>query len=351
MVNRFVVDKFTAEEWSKCGNLLSCNNIYQTWSYGAAHCKKPFYSVSRAILFQGDRPLVMAQFRIAKIPGFRLGFATCQWGPLWPSDEDENITEAFLSEFLTKVIDEYSKKRGLSIRFDLHSTFREDKDAHLTNVFKKNGFKYDSQTRRYRTYILDLSLDCNELRSRFHSEWRRRLRISEKVGFYIEWGSNVEMFDRFRRVYDEMWAHKTFATGIDMDMIRETVKIAKPEEGFLISVVKHEDKDVCAHVDSCLGNTMYSFLGATSPQERKNTNPGYLIRWEALQKAKAMGLRWYDLGGVTDIPSGVSLDEYKKRMNGQYIMNPGRFELRYSGALGKISDLGIKYIQEIRKRI
>lgn len=347
MNNCFKVDGFDRGEWTTYGKLFAGYNIGQTWGYGEGHCKRPFYGVSRAILFQGDRPLVMAQFRIAKIPGIKIGVATCEWGPLWHFDDDRGTTDAQLSEFLSKAKEEYVKKRGLSIRFDLRSTFAEDQDAHLINVFEKNGFKYDPQTRKYRTFVLDLSLDANELSARLHPEWRRRLKVSEKAGFEVEWGSSVEMFDRFRKVYDKMWAHKKFPTGANMNMIRKTLTIAKPEKDIVISIIGYQGEDVCAHIDSPLGNTMLSYLGASCPKARKNTNPGYFIRWAVIQKAKDMGLRWYDLGGITDLPSGEGVDEFKKRMNGKHIMYPGRFEVRNGKVLGTVIDVGIKYFSKL----
>ena len=271
--------------------------------------------------------MVMAQFRIARIPIIGIGVATAEWGPLWHYDEDPSLAEDHLGEFLSEVRAEYGVKRGLQIRFDPRSTFSKEQDARLAQVFEKNGFKINPQIRKYRTIILDMSLDLDVLHANLHSKWRKELRDSEKAGLEAEFGSSVELFDRFRRIYDEMWTKKTFVTGVRMPAIRKTQSIANPSESFLIWLIRYQEKDIGAGVFIAMGNTMLYFLAATSPKSRQKINPGYSIMWASVRKAKEMGLKWYDLGGLTDLPdSGV--DKFKTRMNGTYIMFPGRFEAR-----------------------
>lgn len=348
MGNSFRVDKFTAEEWTKYGATFSCNNIYQTWSYGEAHSVGPLYSVSRAILFRGERPEIMAQFRIARIPVIGIGVATAFWGPLWRYDEDPSSAENHLGEFLSEVRKEYGVKRGLQIRFDSRGTFSKDQDACLTQVFETNGFKINSQIRTYRTIVLDLSLDLDVLHANLDSKWRRELGYSEKAGLETEFGTSDELFDRFCKLYDEMWANKTFATGVDIQAIRRTQKIAAADQRCLIWLALHQGEDIGAGVFSVLGNTLIYFLGASSPKARKKTNPGYLLQWLAVRKAKELGLRWYDLGGLTDIPdSGV--DKFKTRMNGMYTMFPGRFEAQSSDKRPFFFDVSERYFKQIRR--
>lgn len=179
MSNLLMADEFTKEEWTKYGATFSCNNIYQTWSYGEAHSQGLVYSVSRAILFQGDHPLVMAQFRIARIPLIGIGVATAVWGPLWRNDEDPSSAEDHLSEFLSEVRAEYGVKRGLQIRFDPRSTFSKEQDARLAKIFEQQGFYVNPNIRKYRTIVLDLSLDLDVLHANLHSKWRKELRDSE----------------------------------------------------------------------------------------------------------------------------------------------------------------------------
>lgn len=348
MNNRFVVDKFTAQEWTTYGKLFTGNNIYQTWSYGEAHSQGWLYSVSRAVLFQGDRPMVMAQFRIAKIPCIGIGIATADWGPLWHYDDNRSSAEDYLSEFLSEVRNEYGVKRGLQVRFDPRSTFIKDQDARLSQIFEQQRFFANPNVRPYRTIILDLEQDLDVLRKNLHGDWRKHLVRAERPGLLVEFGSSVELFDRFRKIYDEMWGKKTFETGVNYNARRRMQNIAPEDELVMIWLFRHGEQDIGAGGFSALGNTMLSFLAATSPNAPKHANSGYLMHWLGVCKAKELGLRWHDLGGVTDIP-GNEIDKFKKRMNGTYVMFPGRFELRRGMILGTLIDGGIKISRKLRR--
>ncbi len=348
MSNHFRVDEFTEEEWQKFETTFSCNNIYQSWAYGEAHCSGSLKTISRAVLFDGDRPLVMAQFHVSRIPGIGLGVARTHWGPLWCHEEDPSSAEDHLGEFLSEVTGEYGVKRGLNIRFDPRSTFSKEQDDRLVQIFKQYGFSIDPHVRPYRTIILDLSQDLDLLRANLHSKWRNSLRKSEKVGFEVVSGYSIELFEYFLRIYDEMWANKTFKTGVDMLVIRRLQNMAAPGQGLLTFIVRHQGENVGAGVFAGFGNTIQYFLGATSPNLRQNINPGYFILWSSLCNAKSLGFRWYDLGGLTDLPnSGV--DRFKKRMNGKYIMFPGRFETQPSTIRALIFDMGEKCFKKMRQ--
>jgi lipid II:glycine glycyltransferase (peptidoglycan interpeptide bridge formation enzyme) len=306
--------------------------------------------MSRAILFDGDRPLVMAQFRITKIPLISTGIATASWAPLWRYEDDMTSAENHLAEFLINVRDEYCSKRGLQIRFDPRSTYSKDYDERLEQVFTQAGYNTNPAIRPYRTAILDLNLDLSKLHANLHSKWRKELRDSEKTGIELESGSSIELFDRFKKIYDEMWAKKTFATGVHIPAIYETQSTALQDQRFLIWVAKDNGKDIGAGVFSIIGNSILYFLAATSPNMRQKTNPGYSILWASVCKAKELGLRWYDLGGLTDLPdSGV--DKFKTRMSGIYTMFPGRYEARSNTKTADLVDMGEKCFKLIRHKL
>jgi hypothetical protein len=349
MGNHFRVDGFTSEEWQKYGTTFPCYNVHQSWAYGEAHSRGVLKYISRAILFQGDRPVVMAQFRITRIPLIGMGVASALWGPLWRYDEDLSSAEDHLAEFLAEVRNEYGIKQGLHIRFDLRSTYSEEKDTRLAQIFEQQGFHFNPNVRQYRTIILDLSLGLDILHANLDKKWRQELRYSEKAGLKMESGSSVELFDRFRKVYDEMWSKKTFKTGIDLDAIRRTQEIADLRERLLIWVAQHHGDDIGAGVFSVLGNSIIYFLAATSPTLRQKANPGYSIMWASVCKAKELGLRWYDLGGLTDIPDS-NIDKFKTRMTGRYTIFPGRFEHTASAKFAGILNIGEKLYKEIRQK-
>jgi lipid II:glycine glycyltransferase (peptidoglycan interpeptide bridge formation enzyme) len=110
-----------------------------------------------------------------------------------------------------------------------------------------------------------------------------------------------------------------------MEAVRAFHLNAIESNKFFIWIISDGGHDVAAGVFSAMGDTMLYFLGATSPHMRKDSNPGYLIQWLNLRKAIELGLHYYDLGGLTDLPdSGV--DQFKNRMGGSRVVFPGWFE-------------------------
>jgi lipid II:glycine glycyltransferase (peptidoglycan interpeptide bridge formation enzyme) len=287
---------------------------------------------------------------MTKIPLIGAGVATALWAPLWRYEEDITSAENHLTQFLSDVREEYCIKRGLQIRFDPRSTYSKDYDERLAQVFTKAGYNINPDVRPYRTIILDLNLDLSQLHANLHSKWRKELRDSEKAGIELEGGSNIELFDRFRKVYDEMWAKKTFATGVNMLAIRETQNTALKDQAFFVLIAKDNGKDIGAGVFSIIGNTIFYFLGASSPSMRQKSNPGYSILWTSVCRAKELGLRWYDLGGLSDLPDSGA-DRFKTRMNGIYTMFLGRYEARANAGTAGLVDIGEKWFKLIRRKL
>ena len=321
---QFLVDQFTQQGWEHWFKAFPCANLYQTWDYGETHCRGVGRTVSRAVLLAEDRPLAAAQFRIKKIPLLNLGVAEVNWGPLW--NPNEVLQEEWIqTEFLTRVRDEFMVRRGLGLQFELPGRPDENQNAKIAGIFLSNGFTRNTKKRPYRTCILDLGEGLESLRVKLNGKWRNSLNNAEKAGLEAEYGSSTTHFDRFRRIYDEMWAEKRFPTGVCMDAIRAFQARAAETNKLRIWILSDRGTDVAAGAFAALGDTAVYFLGASSPKLRKNTNSGYLLQWLNIRKSIELGFRWYDLGGVTDEP-GSTVDLFKVRMGGRRFIFPGWFE-------------------------
>jgi hypothetical protein len=333
MNRRFQVDGFSREQWTQWCASFPGNNLYQAWDYAEAHSDGPCREVSRAVLFQDDAPVALAQFRIKRLPIAALGVAEANWGPLWHAGT-EAIAEEQLGEFLEAIREEYGG-RGLDVRLEIPGAVDGMQPDRVASILSAHGFQARPDQRAYRTVVLDLTQGLDKLRSNLNAKWRNSLNNAEKAGLQAECGSTLDHFDRFLQLYNEMWERKKFPTGVRMDAIRAFQASAPEGARLLVWIVQDQGSDIAAGVFWALGNTMHYFLGATSPRIRKNTNPGYLLQWLNVRKAIELGLRCYDLGGLTDLPdSGVDL--FKVRMGGSRIVFPGWFEASASSWSSKV---------------
>ena len=243
-------------------------------------------------------------------------------GPVFHVDQD--FTED-LTEFLTNVHDVYHREKGLEVRFTPRGTLSVEKIKQLADVMEKCGFRFNPNVRAYRTSILDVSRDLATIRKQLAQKWRNRLNAAERAGLMLETNSSPQMFDRFYKIYQEMWSEKRFRTGVRLPVIRK-IHYALPESRrFHIAVVSEGGQDVGASVCAVCGDTLLYFLGATSPKLRGRGSPGYLLQWANIVTAKEKKLRWYDTGGFTDDQSdGVA--NFKLGINGALLQFPGRFD-------------------------
>jgi hypothetical protein len=318
------IDGMSREEWTQGCASFACNNLYQTWDYGEAHSVGRFREVSRAALTINGKPVVMTQVQIKRLPVAGIGVAEAYWGPLWHS-EVGIAGESYLIEFFEGIQEEYSVKSGLNLRLEIRGVANKEQNDRIASILTSHGFRLKSGLRPYRTIILDLTQSLDQLRSNLNGKWRNALNKAERTGLEAECGSTAQHFERFLKIYEEMWAQKRFPTGVNMKAIHAFHLNAIESNKLLIWIIRDGEQDVAAGVFSAMGDTMLYFLGATSPHMRKDSNSGYLIQWLNLRKAIELGLHYYDLGGLTDLPdSGV--DQFKIRMGGSRGVFPGWFE-------------------------
>ena len=167
----------------------------------------------------------MAAFRIKRLPLIGGGVAEVDWGPVFHVDQD--FTED-LTEFLTNVHDVYHREKGLEVRFTPRGTLSVEKIKQLADVMEKCGFRFNPNVRAYRTSILDVSRDLATIRKQLAQKWRNRLNAAERAGLMLETNSSPPMFDRFYKIYQEMWSEKRFRTGVRLPVIRK-IHYALPE--------------------------------------------------------------------------------------------------------------------------
>lgn len=324
---------------------FACSNLYQNWYYGAAHSRGILRRISRAALIADGRCEVLAQFRIKKLP-LGPGVAEAEWAPLF--DTPTVIKDpSLLFEFLKRVKAEYCERRNLDLRITPRSTLSSAADGVICSVLKECGFQHNTAIRSYKTVILDLSRDLATIRKALDQKWRNQLNVAEKASLGIETGNSSEMFERFYAVYQEMWAHKRFPTGVRVPTIRKLQKTLPDAQRLHVTIAKEGNRDVGATACAYCGDSLLYFLGATSPQLRQNCRPGYLLQWAHITAAKDRGLRWYDTGGIPD--DAPEITRFKTRMNGTVVQFPGRFDLASRAESSKVYSLAEKGYHALRR--
>lgn len=233
----FQIANWDRAEWGSLTAWFPALSLYQTWDYAERHSPGRHRTVLRAVLGENNEPRAVGQMRVKRLPILKAGTAELEWGPLYRSLDD-------LALFLTELRKEVVERRGIELRLHPKSTYSEETDADLVRTIESAGFAREESERPYRSIVIDLTPELDALQGSLHSSWRRRLRKSQASGLVIEEGDSVDFFDRFSRVYGEMWKSKQFITGVRHGVIRNMLETLPSQNGFRISVAALDGRDV-----------------------------------------------------------------------------------------------------------
>jgi lipid II:glycine glycyltransferase (peptidoglycan interpeptide bridge formation enzyme) len=341
----FEVDAWGADAWDGMAEGFGQASFYQSWHYGKLHARGPFRRASRAVLSVDGKCVVMAQFQLKRLP-LGPGVAESYWGPVF---DPATLTDRpqLLREFLARAKQEYVGRRGLDLRFTPRGTLSAQNDAILRDVLVESGFRHNDGARPYKTSVLDVTRELAVIRKALDQKWRNQLNVAEKAGMTLEVGQSPEMFDRFYKLYEEMWAKKRFGTGVRVPVIRKIHSALPAGRGLRITIAKDGEQDVGATVCAVCGDTLLYFLGATSSELRSNSRPGYLMQWSHITFAKEAGLKWYDTGGIPD--DAPDIVRFKTRMNGTIVEFPGLFEAPSGAGSSRLYSIAEKGYRRLRR--
>jgi lipid II:glycine glycyltransferase (peptidoglycan interpeptide bridge formation enzyme) len=169
------------------------------------------------------------------------------------------------------------------------------------------GWKFSQDQIQFRnTVLIDLSPDTDELLARMKQKTRYNLRLAQKKGVTVRVGTPDDLPMLFR-----MYAETSVRDGF---LIREegyyqTVwrtfgnatfhasTLATPFHEPLIAEVAGQPVGAVS-MFYFAGQAIYLF--GMSRDEHREKMPNYLLQWEAMQRAKALGNKIYNLWGAPD---------------------------------------------------
>jgi lipid II:glycine glycyltransferase (peptidoglycan interpeptide bridge formation enzyme) len=292
----------------------------------------------------GGRVIGAASVRLKTIPFFSRGIAYVSAGPLTRTNStdpwDETRMRAVLGAMKRKLVDEQG--HILRLRLPLlppMPTFN------FGQMFADLGFQPTSRSRAYRTLMINLKREPEELRKNLNGKWRTRLNSATKAGLSVDIGTDANIFSRFQRLFDQMHGRKKFPIHVHPSFLFD---LGSKCTGLVVMIARKNDKDAAGHVLSIVGESAIYLFGATNDLGRE-TKAAYFLNWSAMLHAKLQGAAWYDLGGI-DPHANPSVYEFKSRMGGQEMLAIGPYETRPGGLLGFAIDK-LELVRGVSKKI
>jgi Acetyltransferase (GNAT) domain len=291
---RAEIDTVDADQWHRLLLDFDDANIFQTWTFGAAHWGET--NLSHAVIKHGDEVVGLAQSVLIGVPLLGKILAYVIFGPVCqrrgaaPGIEHWQATLAALRE-------EYTVRRRLCLRLRWwgHDVPDEVRAAILADA------AWEAARPLYTTYILDLSRSERQLRAAMDKKWRANLRKAERSGLAVSQRNDHDGIRIFVELYRQMGQRKRFTSpfaGMLPALYRQLPEALQPR----LFVCWRGTVPVAAAVVSALGIRAF-LLNSAIGDAALEVRAGHFLQWTIVRWLKEAGrYRWYDLYLGTAIP-------------------------------------------------
>jgi len=336
------VDNFDRSDWERYAKEFADYSIYQTWPYQQICGEMNGQQVSRVIVRDDDgHAVMMCQIRIkhVKALGLRIGYV--QWGPLV---RGVNGTFKCCVESLKALRVAYVGTKVNVLRV-VPNVCNDETGKKLSQMLISSGFQYVPSFACYRTLILRVDDNEEEIRKRLRKSFRRDLRYAEKAGIQIRQGHNDEFCKILEELYLASLKRKGFK-GLDVQEFIRPQQMLSSAEKMNIIIAYCDGEPVSTHLANNLGDTALVLLAASN-EKGLACGASYLIWYRGAVSAFNAGMRWYDLGGI-DPDNNPNVYQFKSRMGGDEVLHIGAFEACSSGIVKAVWHIGNKVYQRIK---
>jgi hypothetical protein len=300
---QMVWDNVSEEQWQAWLTQVGCSNLLQSWPYGETKGIEGWH-VKRAVFYANDEPIALVQVlqkRVAKV----LTVSRINRGPVFlrpPTLEEQRSVWANLAPL------------GNLWRIRLLSVAPEIKLSGSSLIMMEvMNFRQFSQ-HAWESIWLDIGLELDTLRKRMNGKWRNMLTFSEKKGLQLEIGSDDQYFDWMMSRYEELMQEKGF-TGAPIGFLRTMRTHLGNEDQLLVLRAMHEGEAVAGICLARHGAAATYLIGWNGTQGRNLKANQYLL-WQAIVHLKQSGLRWFDLGGISE-ENNPGITAFKLGLNGE----------------------------------
>jgi hypothetical protein len=313
------IDRTTPSEWSHMIELFDDTNVYQTWSYGKIRWGEN--NLSHLVLRCDGEVLGMAQVRIVRPTPLKFGMAYLRWGPLCKR-RGRPLDAEVAGRVARALEDEYIGKRKLFLRVLPNAFVGSSRAAMIQSAFCRFNREPLTENETYRTIVLDLEPDIEQLRKNLDPKWRNKLSGAEKNGLIVVEGSGRDEYLTFCEMYYQMRRRKTFETTVDVEEFGRIQEDLPKSQRMRILICQHNGRPMAGLVVSAMGDSAIYLLGATS-DDGLDCKGAYLLQWTMIKWLKENDFKSYDLGGICpELNPGGYL--FKQGLSGAdvVLMNP-----------------------------
>ena len=287
-------DAVGPEQWDRLLLEFDDANLFQTWAYGSAHWGE--HNLSHAVIKKSEKVVGLAQTVLIGVPLLGKVLAYVSFGPVCQRRDTISDIEDWQAT-IGALREEYVVRRGLCLRL---RWWASDLTEHAHAALLAEGVWNEAKP-LHKTYILDLSLSEDQLRSAMEPKWRANLRKVERCGLVVRQRNDRDGVGIFLDLHQQMRRRKCFSSGF-VGMIEDFYLRLGEELRPRIFVCYQDERPIAAAIVTALGNRAF-YLNAATGVGATKARAGYCLQWAIICWLKENPhYRWYDLHGSTSDP-------------------------------------------------
>ena len=309
---RLVWDGATRVQWQQWMAHAGRSNLLQSWAYGEAKSEHSGWRVRRGVFYRDNEPIALVQVLQKRVAGL-LSVSRINRGPLFfraPLSQEQHAVWKELAR-----LGNLWHGRVLTVAPELGLS---GSSLALMEDMRFRQFSLSA----WESVWVDLELDVDALRKRLDGKWRNMLTFSEKAGLKLEADSDNARFDWMIARYQEMMQTNGFS-GPPVNLLLNLRRHTSREERLLILRAVHEGEPVAGICLACHGAAATYLLGWNGHKGRNLRAHQYLL-WQAFIHLKQSGLRWLDLGGISEEHT-PGITAFKLGVNGERYESLGEY--------------------------
>ena len=302
-----------AAEWDSLFSRVEYPHMTQAWAYGEARQAAGAgwrnerrkldlggWKAGRLVFEREGRPVALCQLFEQSLGGIRYATKLSR-GPLFvdvdpPSDVVEDVYRALRGHY------RYLRCGVLSLAPAL--TTSADNHRMLSDL----GFR-DRRHRGWRSSLVDLRQDEEQLFKNLRSTWRNRLRSAQRSDLVISVTHTPGDVEWIVDAHAENMVEKSFF-GAAPALVKALYRAAANDVFVYKALLGGEP--VGGMLVFRYGRAAAHYIGWMAPDGRK-VNVANFMYWEIALDLKRRGCEWFDLGGY----GAAGIDQFKRGMGGK----------------------------------
>lgn len=194
----------------------------------------------------------------------------------------------------------------------------------LSGLAEIAGFAPDRSARRW-TYQLRVDCEIDSILENTQSQWRSNVRRAQRNSLRVEILQDESDWNRMQEGLSGLQARKKFDVTLDAAFFYSLEASRQASRILLLGAVAPEQEDpVAMAVVSIQGASATYLLGYSAPTGALARGGPELVQLHAIEHARELGARFYDLGGV-DWVGNRGVFDFKRRMGGRLVCSSGTY--------------------------